>query len=282
MSAVLIAVENVHYIYSPATRGAVEALRGVTLDVLQGEYLAIIGHNGSGKSTLAKCLNGLLLPSEGTVRVNGLDTADPQARYLIRATVGMVFQNPDNQFVASTVAEEVAFGPENLRVPAHELRQRVHQALEQTELLGAAQRNPSHLSAGEKSRLAVAAMLAMQPTCLVLDESTAMLAPGARRQLLELLAQLHRQGLTIIVITHYMDEAALAQRLLVLDRGAIACQGSPQAVFADPRLDAIGLGLPPAAAIARGLTARGLPLSRDVLTPEELVGNVAALYGGRP
>ena len=280
MSRAIIVAENVDYTYGAGTHSAVEALRGISLTILEGEYVAIVGHNGSGKSTLAKCLNGLLIPATGEVRVNGLSTRDPDARYVIRATVGMVFQNPDNQFVASTVQEEVAFGPENLGLPREQLVERVHTALEQTRLAGSELRNPSHLSAGQKSRLAIASILAMRPTCLVLDESTAMLAPRSRRQILALLKELCHQGLTIITITHHMEEATHADRIIVLDHGTIACQGTPRHVFADePAILSIGLALPPASAIARGLSDRGLLLRPGILTRDELVDAVLHLQG---
>lgn len=253
----LIHAENLRYVYDPDTDAPIEALASVTLNVWPGEYLAIVGRNGSGKSTLARCLNSLALPTSGEVWVNGLNTRDPRAWREIRSTVGMVFQNPDNQFVSTVVEDEVAFGPENLGLPRDELRQRVDWALAATGLADARSANPRTLSAGDKSRLAIATILAMRPQCLALDESTATLDPAARRDILALLARLHAEGLTVIVITHFMDEAARAERMVVLDHGRVALQGAPRDVFAQTeRLEALGLGLPPVAAIARGVARR--------------------------
>jgi energy-coupling factor transport system ATP-binding protein len=257
----------------------VDALRGVDLEVAAGEYLAVIGHNGSGKSTLARCLNGLLRPTAGHVRVRiaadgtdlAADTADGRYMAAVRATVGIVLQDPDNQFGASTVLEEVAFGPENLGLPRLELRERVEWALAQTGLGDWRERNPRALSAGQKARLAVAGMLAMRPACLVLDESTALLDPLARGEMCALLARLHAGGMAIVAITHFMEEAAAAERLVVLSEGRIVLQGTPRAVFGhEEELHVLGPGLPPAATMASGLRRRGLPLPPGLLTPAEL------------
>ncbi len=254
----LIRADNLHYTYNLDTEAPITALAGVSLKVWPGEYLAIVGRNGSGKSTLARCLNSLALPTAGEVRVNGLDTRNPRAWREIRSTVGMVFQNPDNQFVSTVVEDEVAFGPANLGLPRDGLRQRGDWALAATGLADARNANPRILSAGDKARLAIAAILAMRPQCLALDESTAYLDPVARRDILALLARLHAEGLTVIVITHFMDEAARAERMIVLDRGRVALEGAPRQVFAQAEpLEALGLSLPPAAAIARGLQQRG-------------------------
>ncbi|MFP3895700.1 MAG: energy-coupling factor transporter ATPase [Anaerolineales bacterium] len=270
----LIQASNVHYTYDEGTR-AVEALRGIDLYVNAGDFVAIVGHNGSGKSTLAKCLNGLLVPTKGDVWVGGQNTRHGSERALleIRATVGIVFQHPENQFVATTVREEVAFGPENLGVPTQELHRRIARALRDVGLQGLEGRNPHDLSAGQKSRLAIASMLAMEPQCLILDESTAMLDPIARRNVLALLDDLHDRGLTLILITHSMDEAVLADRVVVLDRGRVALEGSPQSVFADQKIfDELGLDLPVSAAIARELQQRGLYLpGKAILTENDLI-----------
>jgi energy-coupling factor transporter ATPase len=284
----LVRVENLSYSYNAGAPDALQALRDINLEIAAGEYLTIVGHNGSGKSTLAKCLNGLLLPSEGDVWVAGHNTRDAAMRIRVRATVGMVFQNPDNQFVTTVVRDEVAFGPENLGLPRDELRGRVEQALRDTGLEGYAEHNPRTLSAGEKARLAIAAILAMRPACLVLDESTAMLDPQARLEILALLRALHETGLAVVAITHFMDEVVPAQRVVVLDRGAIALAGTPREVFAQrERLAELSLDLPPAAAIAQGLRARferhsregGNPgfLPEGILTQDELVQAVLAV-----
>jgi len=274
MSTPLIRVVRLQYTYGAQTDTPIQALRGIDLVVERGEYLAIVGHNGSGKSTLAKCLNGLLLPTQGDVWVEGRNTGKPETLTDIRATVGMVFQNPDNQIIASVVEEEVAFGPENLGLPRDALRQRVDQALRDTGLWELRERNPRALSAGQKARLA------MQPACLVLDEATAMLDPLARREILALVRRLHEGGLSIIMITHFMDEVVGASRVLVLEQGCIALEGTPQAVFAQHgRLQELGLVLPPAAAIARGLRERGAALPEGILNAAELVQGVITVIG---
>jgi len=273
----LIRTSHLSYSYDAGTDHAIPALHDVSLAVDRGEYLAIVGQNGSGKSTLARCLNGLLTPTEGEVIVAGASTRDGAALLGIRATVGMVFQNPDNQIISTVVEEEVAFGPENLGVPRDELRRRVDDALRNAGLLDQRLRDPHTLSAGQKARLAIAGVLAMRPACLVLDESTAMLDPLARREVLRLLRDLHADGLTVVAITHFMDEITQAQRVLVLDAGHVALEGTPREVLAQADvLEALGLALPPAAVIARGLAVRGANMSVGVVTPEELVAAVVA------
>jgi len=281
MSA-LIRVVGLHYTYGPNSATPIQALRGIDLEIGHGEFLAIVGHNGSGKSTLAKCLNGLLLPTQGEVWVEGRSTAKTEALLSIRATVGLVLQNPDNQIIASVLEEEVAFGPENLGLPREELRRRVDQALQETGLWELRQRDPHTLSAGQKARLAIASILAMRPACLVLDEATALLDPLSRREILRLVHKLHAEGLTIVLITHRMDELADAERVLILEQGRIALEGTPRQLLAQSeRLRALGLDLPPAAAIAQGLRRRGAPIAEDILTAEELVQAVTASVGVR-
>ena len=271
MSHPLIEIESLSYVYESQGADPVRALDDVSAIIDDGSYLAIVGPNGSGKSTLAKCLNGLLRPTSGQVRVMGLDTRDPAQQLAIRSKVAVAFQNPDNQFVATTVEEEVAFGPENLGVPHPELERRVRSALVDTDLADRGGDNPRLLSAGEKSRLAVAGLLAMRPRCLVLDESTAMLDPVSRARMRELLGRLRHDGLTIVLITHYMDEAADAERILVLDRGRLVLQGRPDEVFSqEEHLRAVGLTQPPARAISSGLIRRGLVLE-PALTADGLV-----------
>ena len=273
----LIVAQGVHFSYDGSSK--VEALCGVDLRVRRGEYLVILGRNGSGKSTLAKCLNGLLIPDRGDVYVNGINTRHSEAGYAVRAMVGIVLQNPDNQFVATTVEEEVAFGPENLGLPCEELRSRVDEALALTGLLGLRQRSVRYLSAGEKARLAVAGILAMRPQCLILDESTAMLDPGARCELLRVVRGLHEQGMTIIAITHAMAEVPEAQRAVVLEAGKVAFEGTPVELFtSNDALHQLSLQPPPVASIVEGLRRRGLGLSRDILTGPDLV-RALAVYG---
>lgn len=277
MDEPIIRTSHLSYSYDAGTDHAIPALRDVSLTVGRGEYLAIVGQNGSGKSTLARCLNGLLTPTKGEVWVAGASTRDAAALLGIRATVGMVFQNPDNQIISTVVEEEVAFGPENLGVPREALRQRVDDALGSAGLSDLRHRDPHTLSAGQKARLAIAGVLAMRPACLVLDESTAMLDPLARREVLRLLRDLHADGLTVVTITHFMDEIIQAERVIVLDGGRVALEGTPRAVLAQAdALDALGLTLPPVAAIARGLAARGAGIVADAITLEELVQAIAA------
>ena len=257
--AMIIQVKNLFHTYGSGRPGETAALSGVNLDIRRGEYVAIAGPNGSGKSTLARHFNALLLPSEGQVLVDGLDTALPENVWEIRRRVGMVFQNPDNQIVSTLVEEDVAFGAENLGVPPPEVRERVEEALALTGLSRFRQHAPHLLSGGQKQRLALAGVLAMRPSCLVLDEPTAMLDPAGRRELLETLQRLNRtRGATVVQITHYMEEAALAGRVIVMAAGKIALDGPPEEVFANAgQLEELGLELPAPAEIARGLKRRG-------------------------
>lgn len=254
------------------------ALDGVSLTIERGEFVAIVGGNGSGKSTLAKHLNALLLPTEGEVRVDGLDTRDRAAVWNIRQRVGMVFQNPDNQLVATVVEEDVAFGPENLGVPSSEIAARVEAALAAVDMLAYRRHAPHLLSGGQKQRVAIAGILAMRPQCLVLDEATTMLDPQGRREVLDAIQRLNAAGVTVIHITHTMDEAALARRVVALDGGRIGLDGSPARVFARAgELERMGLTLPLIPALARRLRQDGLPLADDILSADQFVDAVAAL-----
>jgi energy-coupling factor transporter ATPase len=268
----LIRVAGLHYIYEAGTRPPVSALRGVDLEITAGEHVALVGANGSGKSTLLRHLNALLLPSHGDVWVAGWNTRERQHWRDIRSTVGMVFQSPEAQIVATTVEEDVAFGPENLGIAGPELQARVDWALRATGLTEQRARASYLLSAGQKQRLAIAGALAMRPRCLVLDEVTSMLDPAGCAQVLTVIDQLHCAGVTIVSATHDMGEAAAAQRVVVLDKGCIAQQGSPREVFADDAsLLSLKLDLPAPTHMAR-LLARRLPqFPRDVLTISELV-----------
>jgi len=274
MAESLIRLENVEYVY-PGSRD-VPALRGVSLTVSEGEYVAIVGANGSGKSTLARHLNGLLVPTRGEVWVNGWNTKDRAAIRDIRRTVGMVFQVPDNQIVATVVEEDVAFGPENLGVSESELPARVARALEAVGLTAQAQR-PSHLlSAGQKQRLAIAGALAMQPRCLVLDEATAMLDPEGKAALLDIVRRLHKSGTTIIAITHSMAEAVEANRVIALSEGQVALEGTPAQVFANVEaLTALGLDAPPVSRLAHLVAERVPGFPTDVLTLQALADAVS-------
>ena len=274
----LIRVEGLHYTYEAGTQKPEPALRGIDLTVHAGDYVALIGANGSGKSTLLRHLNALLLPSSGQVWVDQRDTRDPANLRHIRSTVGMVFQNPDSQIVASTVQEDVAFGPENLGVPENELRQRVEWALSAVGLQELRERASRLLSAGQKQRLAIAAALAMRPRCLLLDEASSMLDPAGRAQLQAAIEGLHAQGMAIVSATHNMAEAARAQRVVALSEGQVALQGDPRSVFAQrERLLALQLDVPPAKRLAQALAQRLEGFPTNLLTIAELADAVSAL-----
>jgi energy-coupling factor transport system ATP-binding protein len=290
MADPIIRLENVEYTYAclePSRRAAssthpTPALKEVTLAVEAGEYLAVIGHNGSGKSTLARLLNGLLRPTAGRVLVDGRDTRHPAHTLQIRRTVGLVFQDPDNQIVATVVEEDVAFGPENLGVPEGELQERVSWALGLLDLLPYRHRAPHLLSAGQKQRLAVAGVMAMRPRVLVLDEATAMLDPAGRRELLAALRNLHAQGVTVVLITHFMGEAAEADRVVVLEKGRIALEGTPRQVFTEAEsLQQLGLDLPPAARLAWAIHEKYPPFPTNRITMAEVLEAILAACRGR-
>ncbi|HEY8498159.1 MAG TPA: energy-coupling factor transporter ATPase [Limnochordales bacterium] len=270
----LIRVEQVTYRYAAGGDApAVVALDGVSLEVSRGDFVAVVGRNGSGKSTLARHLNGLLQPDQGRVLVDGMDTRDPARLWEIRRLVGMIFQNPDNQLVATTVEEDVAFGPENLGVPPDEIARRVTWALE-TVGMAAYRRHPPHrLSGGQKQRVAIAGVLAMQPACLVADEPTSMLDPRGRAEVLQTLLELRRRlGMAVVLITQQMGEAALADRVVVMDQGRIVLDGPPRSVFTRAaQLERLGLELPAAVAVAERLRQAGVPVAPDVITVDELV-----------
>lgn len=281
-------VQGLEHAYSLESGKQVHALRGVDLTIDQGEFVAIIGPNGSGKSTLARHLNGLLLPTAGQVLVDGLLTADPDHLPMIRQRVGMVFQNPDNQLVASTVEEDVAFGPENLALPSDEIRRRVNEALTIVGLTEYATQPPHMLSGGQKQKVAIAGALATRSDCIVFDEPNSMLDPSGRQQVLDTIRKLNDEGMTIVLITQSMDEAALARRIVVMDAGCIILDGPPQMVFAaqgmangpDDKesgnletslLEEIGIGRPFATEMADRLREQGLPLPAGLLTMDQLV-----------
>ena len=245
------------------------------IPVLKGEYVAVLGHNGSGKSTFAKLLNGILEPESGELTVAGTDLASPDISddeiYALRRRVGMVFQNPDNQLVATIVEDDVAFGPENLGVPSAEIRRRVDDALATVGMSEYAKHEPHRLSGGQKQRVAIAGLIAMMPDCMIFDESTAMLDPAGRREVIETFEKLNReQGITVLTITHYMNEAARADRVIVIDDGRVLADGTPREIFADPgRLIAAGLDVPQCTSLVHALRGEGIALEGDPITPEE-------------
>ncbi len=255
------------------------ALENVDLAIEEGQFVAILGHNGSGKSTFAKHINALLLPTAGTVTVGGMDIADEANLWDIRQLAGMVFQNPDNQIIATVVEEDVAFGPENMGVPTKELEKRVAEALAAVGMTAFAKESPNKLSGGQKQRIAIAGALAMRPRCIVFDESTAMLDPSGRKEVVATMHRLNREeGITVLLITHYMDEAVGADRVIVLDGGHIAMDGTPKQVFArTEELLNLGMQLPKVTQLANALTAEGLPLPAPILTEEELIEELCRL-----
>ena len=275
----LIEIQNVSYAYEDA---AAKALNNVSLTINDGEFVAVVGHNGSGKSTLAKHLNALLLPTEGKVLVDGMDTADEADTLSIRQRVGMVFQNPDNQLVTTIVEEDVAFGPENIGVPGTEIRARVDRALAAVGMEKYAHSAPNMLSGGQKQRIAIAGMLAMQPKVLVLDEATAMLDPIGRQEVLSTIHRLNREkGITVILITHHMNEAEDADRVIVMDDGKVAMDGTPKEVFTQvDHLRAMGLTAPDTVDLLDRLRKDGLDVPLDALTVEECADAITRAVAG--
>lgn len=276
----IISVKDLRFCYdSEEQEEPREVLRGIDLEIEAGAFVAVLGHNGSGKSTLAKHLNAILTPTSGRVTVDGMDTADPAQLYAIRGKVGMVFQNPDNQMVATIVEEDVAFAPENLGVPREEIRARVEKALAAVHMTAFAKHAPHMLSGGQKQRVAIAGILAMHPSVLVLDEATAMLDPAGRKEVMETIRRLHaEEGMTVILITHYMDEAVQAERVVVMDDGKIVMDDRPQKVFSRvEEMKALGLDIPQATELAWRLRRAGAPLAGDILTPQACVDAIEAL-----
>lgn len=269
--ATMIKAEHLTFCYPDEPADHPPVLDDINLEIEAGSFVAILGHNGSGKSTLAKHMNALLTPTAGKLWVEGLDTADPENLLAVRGKVGMVFQNPDNQIVANVVEEDVAFAPENLGVPSQEIRRRVDEALRQVGLYEYREHAPHLLSGGQKQRVAIAGVIAMRPKCIVLDEPTAMLDPRGREEVMEIVSDLNRRlGITVILITHHMDEAARAQRVVVLDRGEIAADGPPKKVFSQVELlHRLGLSAPETVELCWQLRKAGQELPLDTLTIEE-------------
>ena len=265
-----ISFENVHFSYDEGEKDAF-ALNGVSLSVQEGEFVAVLGHNGSGKSTLARLTDGLLTPSSGKITVLGMDAGDPKKLFEIRKNVGIVFQNPDNQTVASIVEDDIAFGPENIGVPRAEIGERIDAALSAVGMTEYRNASPARLSGGQKQRIAIAGVLALRPKIMILDEATAMLDPRGRKEVIDVVLRLNKQeGITVVLITHFPEEALLADRAIVMNRGEIVMQGRPSDILCrEEELETFNLALPRPVAICRALRKGGLPV-RDALSPEQL------------
>ncbi|MBO4940805.1 MAG: energy-coupling factor transporter ATPase [Clostridia bacterium] len=273
----MIEIKDLEFSYDDTDANETDAvLKGINLCVKKGEFLAVLGHNGSGKSTLAKHLNAILVPTGGAVMVDGINTADENSLYAIRQKVGMVFQNPDNQLVATIVEEDVAFAPENLGIEPGEIRRRVDYSLDAVNMTKYKDHSSSMLSGGQKQRIAVAGVLAMKPEVIVMDESTAMLDPVGRREIMETVKKLNRQEkMTIVMITHFMEEAAQADRVVVMDRGEIVMEGTPKEIFSQVEtLKKIGLDVPQTTELLYSLKKAGFGLKCDVLTVEECAAEI--------
>lgn len=257
-------------------------LEHLSFSIQEGDFVAIVGRNGSGKSTLAKLLNGILTPQSGSVLVDGIDTKEEEQLCQVRRRVGMVFQNPDNQLVATLVEEDVAFAPENLGIPPKKIREIVDQSLKEVDMLSYRNHSPHKLSGGQKQRVAIAGILAMRPKCIVLDESTSMLDPKGRKEIIQVIEKLHREhNTTIVLITHFMEETTQANRVIVLDEGKILLDGSPKEIFSNPKvLEQAGLDVPQATQLMIRLKDTGFQIQTDVLTVQECVSSLKRLLKG--
>ena len=277
----IIEIKDLRFSY-PAEEGKepAEVLKGIDLDIKEGEFTAVLGHNGSGKSTLAKHMNAILLPTSGKVIVDGIDTADESRLFELRQQAGMVFQNPDNQIVSSVVEEDVAFALENLGVPYEEMRRRVDEALRAVNMYDYRLHSPAQLSGGQKQRIAIAGIIAMEPKCIILDEPTAMLDPRGRKEVMAVIKKMNREkGVTIVLITHYMDEAAQCGRVVVMDKGRIVLDDTPRAVFSHvDKIKKIGLDVPQVTELAWELKKAGYDISSEIITEEECVNAIKKLF----
>ncbi len=274
----MINVEGLTFIYK-GQESDLLALDHIDLKIRDGDHVVIIGHNGSGKSTLAKQMNALLLPTDGKVHVKGMDTRDDDSLWKIRQTAGMVFQNPDNQIVATIVEEDVAFGPENLGIDPTEIRKRVDQSLLAVDMAEYAQKAPHLLSGGQKQRIAIAGVIAMKPDCIIFDEPTAMLDPSGRKEVIRTMQKLNREeGITIVHITHFMEEAVDAGRVVVMEDGKIVMEGSPREIFSRvAELKKLGLDVPQMTELAQELKDEGIKIASNILTVEEMVSVLCQL-----
>lgn len=276
----MIKSENLAYSYKKNdSEKEVKALNNIDIEIKKGEFVAVIGHNGSGKSTFAKHINAILLPCGGEMYVDGMNTKDAENLWKIRQTAGMVFQNPDNQIVATIVEEDVAFGPENLGVKPEEIRKRVKEALETVEMSEYANHGPHLLSGGQKQRVAIAGVLAMRPKCIVLDEPTAMLDPSGRKEVIDTITMLNKQeGITIVLITHFMEEAVNADRVVVIDGGKVVSEGIPREVFKNVgELKKLGLDVPAMTELSYELRREGINIREDIMTIDEMVDEICRL-----
>ena len=275
----MISIKNLSFKYDYEDENAKQILKDIDLEIKGGEFLALLGHNGSGKSTLAKLINGLLIPGEGDVLVDGMNTKNEEEIWNIRRNAGMVFQNPDNQLVATIVEDEVAFGPENLGIEPAEIRKRVDKALEDVGMSDYKKNAPHLLSGGQKQRVAIAGILAMSPKYIILDEPTAMLDPSGRREVIDTLVKLNKEeNKTIILITHYMEEAAISDRVVVMEDGNIVLSGKPREVFSQvEEIKKLGLDVPQVTELAYELKKDGIEISTEVLNIEEMVKEICHL-----
>lgn len=284
MANPIIEFKNVTYRYESDDEGVTLplAVSGLSLNIYDGEFVAILGHNGSGKSTVAKLSNGLIIPESGDVIVDGMNTKDEDDEIKIKQTVGVVFQNPDNQIVATIVEDDVAFGPENLGIDPVEIRRRVDESLKIVGMYKYRKHEPHKLSGGQKQRVAIAGIIAMEPRCIILDEPTAMLDPEGRRDVMNALKRLNKElGITVVFITHYMEEACEADRIIVMDDSRLLMDGTPKEVFRDTeKIRSIGLDVPQTCQLAKMLQNDGYKLKNDLLSIDELVENIEDLMKG--
>ena len=269
----IIKIENLIFEYrKEEEEQPVKAINNISLEVEKGSFTAILGKNGSGKSTLAKNLNGLLLPTGGTVYVNGYNTADEEHIWDVRQSAGMVFQNPDNQLVSARVEDDVAVGPENLGIEPAEIRRRVDKALEDVNMGPFKGKSPHLLSGGQKQRIAIAGVVAMKPRCIIFDEPTAMLDPKGRKEIMSIIKELHEEGITVVLITHFMDEAVNADRVIIMHQGEIFMDGTPAEVFGQgEKVKSVNLDVPMAVELARALRQRGIEVPEKIIGTEEMV-----------
>lgn len=268
----IIQIKNLIFEYASDEEETSRAINNISLNIKRGTFTAVIGKNGSGKSTLAKNLNGLLLPTGGAVYIKGLDTSVDENIWDIRESTGMVFQNPDNQLVSSIVEDDVAFGPENLGIDPIEIRERVDKALKGVNMYQFKDRAPHLLSGGQKQRVAIAGVVAMKPECIIFDEPTAMLDPKGRDEIMEIIEELHKEGITVVLITHFMEEAARAERIVIMNEGEILLDGTPEEVFAEgEKIKAVNLDVPLAVELAVRLRRKGIDIPKNIINIEEMV-----------